>query len=358
MKRSKTITVLLTASGGLGIPSIITCLKNNPEKKKIRVICADISDVPLLHFIADGFHILPRGNSKNYIRSITKLCQKEKIDVIMPGAGIEILALSNHIEKFESKRIAVTISNQTPLKILKDKHATYKFLEKYKIPVPKYFFVNNRKEFLKSAKQLGYPQFPICFKPSKYSASGGARGFRILRKNNSVSSNILDKKPGSVEIDYDTTLKLFSKNNLGMLVMEYLPGEEYSVYVLCKQGKTLYCIPQLRKKLQQFYSFEAVVKKNKTINDICKKIVEKFGLDFNINIQIKISRNGIPKVVEINPRMGGSISLSVAAGINLPFYAVKLALNEKIPKKKIINNVKMNRYWKELFSIDSKSFEL
>ena len=73
---------------------------------------------------------------------------------------------------------------------------------------------------------------------------------------------------------------------------------------------------------------------------------------------MKLSHNRIPKVIEINPRMGGSISLSVAAGVNLPYYSVKLALNEKLPIKKITNNVRMNRYWKELFSRKSRSFEL
>jgi len=358
MKRSKTITVLLTASGGLGIPSIITCLKNNPEKKKIRVICADISDVPLLHFIADGFHILPRGNSTNYVKSLISLCRKENINVVIPGSGTEIFIISKNIEKFESNNIRVTISNHNSLRILQSKNSTYKFLEENGIPVPNFYSVHNKKEFLKYSKILQYPRFPICFKPSQYSASGGARGFRILRKNNSIYTSILHDKPGSVEIDYDTTLKLFSMNKLDMLLMEYLPGEEYSVYVLCNRGKMEYCIPQLRQKLQQFYSFEATVKKNRTINQVCKNIVEKLELDHNINIQMKLSHNRIPKVIEINPRMGGSISLSVAAGVNLPYYSVKLALNEKLPIKKITNNVRMNRYWKELFSRKSRSFEL
>jgi len=181
MKR-ETINVLLTAAGGLGTTSIISCLKNNPEKKKIKVICTDIIDVPLLHYKADGFYILPKGNSKNYINSIIKLCQKERIDVIMPGSGSEILTISKHIDDFESKRIAATISNQTSLKILQDKHSTYKFLEKHKIPIPKYSSVKNKKEFLKAVKQLRYPHLPICFKPSKYSASGGSKGFPNFKK--------------------------------------------------------------------------------------------------------------------------------------------------------------------------------
>ena len=78
------------------------------------------------------------------------------------------------------------------------------------------------------------------------------------------------------------------------------------------------------------------------------------NLNYNVNIQIKLSKSGQPKVVEINPRMGGSIALSAAAGVNLPYFAIKLALKEKLPRRKIIYNTKMIRYWKELFVVKRK----
>ena len=56
--------------------------------------------------------------------------------------------------------------------------------------------------------------------------------------------------------------------------------------------------------------------------------------------------------------MGGTISLAVASGLNLPYFAVKLALNEKIPSKKSFKKTKMIRYWKEFFQNGNKSFEL
>ena len=64
-----------------------------------------------------------------------------------------------------------------------------------------------------------------------------------------------------------------------------------------------------------------------------------------------------PKIIEINPRMGGSIPLAGAAGINLPYFGVKQALNEKLPRRKIIYGTQMIRYWKEFFVTRSKSFE-
>ena len=63
-----------------------------------------------------------------------------------------------------------------------DKEKTFSKLKKIGINIPNYYKVKNYSEFLTSLKKLGYPKKDVCFKPSRYSQSGGARGFRILRK--------------------------------------------------------------------------------------------------------------------------------------------------------------------------------
>ena len=55
--------------------------------------------------------------------------------------------------------------------------------------------------------------------------------------------------------------------------------------------------------------------------------------------------------------MGGSIVLPAAAGLNLPYFAVKQALGEKLPKNKTFRNTKMIRYWKELFISGTNKYE-
>ena len=108
----------------------------------------------------------------------------------------------------------------------------------------------------------------------------------------------------------------------------------------------------------QYYSFRASIVENKQICNICKKIVKILGLDFNVNLQFKMSAGGIPKLIEINPRIGGTIILPSVAGVNLPYLAIKKALNEKFSARKSIKKITMIRYWKELYIQNSKSFEI
>ena len=352
------IRVLLTASGGIHALGVIDCLKQNYEKRKFKIICTDTVEKKLLREKSDGFYVVPKGNSKNFVNEILKICKKEKIDIIIPGNADEILSISKNIKMFNLKNIKTTISNFDNLNIILNKEKTYSKLKKIGISVPEYYKVKNFKEFLLAIKKLEYPKKDICFKPSKYSESGGTRGFRILRKNNSAKKILLNYKPDTIEIDLKT-IEIALKNTgpIDLLVMEYLPGDEYSTYVFAEKGKMHYCIPNLRQKLDRYYSFEAKTQKNLKIEKMCKKIVKELDLSSNVNIQFKNSKNKIPKLIEINPRIGGTIILPSVSGINLPYLAVKLCLGEKIPTKKL-TETKMIRYWKEVFIKDSETFEI
>ena len=67
-KRPKKISVLLTSTGGFGATSYIDCLKNNYENRKVRVVCSDVVDQPIMHYKADSFHLLPKAIPKNRYR--------------------------------------------------------------------------------------------------------------------------------------------------------------------------------------------------------------------------------------------------------------------------------------------------
>ncbi len=356
-KRQKTISVLLTASGGFGAPSYIDCLKNNYENRKVRVVCSDSVDQPIMHYKADGFHLLPKGNSKKYIQSLISLCKKERINVVIPCSGSEVFAISKNLNLLQSYNIYSTVPNFETVKKTSDKAEIYELLKKNGISVPDFLLVQNKYQFKKALKTLGYPRYPVCMKPSRYTSTGGSKGFRILRKKNSIDDIILNHKPGFPEIDYETSLRLFERKDSELMISEYLPGKEYSVHVLAKNGKILFISCFFKKRALYGISLESIIEKKRVLSNISNKIVNVMNYSYNMNIQFRLSRSGHPKVIEINPRVGGGISLPAASGINIPYMTVKMALNEKLPSKQIVRKTKLLRYWKELFVQNSKTFE-
>ena len=345
----KKICVLLTSSGAPYTTGIIDCFKNNYEKRKIKIVCTDNAEQSLMHYKSDSFHIIPHGKSKKFIKKLIEICKKEKVDVVFPRSAWELLLIAKNLDQLKSKGISAAVSDVKTIQLTNDKYHVYEILKKNKITVPEFVLINIQKEFEKGLKKLGYPNKSICFKPSKQYSSGGSRGFRILRKTNSINDIVLKQKLDSAEIDYETAKKVFSKKNTEMLLMEYVSGIHYSVHVFADHGKMLYCVPLEVKRPDHAYFGEGVIKRNQKLTKISQKLVALFNFHSNVNFQFIISKNNVPKLIEINPRMSASINLPSFGGINMPYLAVKQALGEKLPKMKIKYGRKMIRYQTQLF---------
>jgi carbamoyl-phosphate synthase large subunit len=141
------------------------------------------------------------------------------------------------------------------------------------------------------------------------------------------------------------------RNIPGIIVSEWLPGEEYSVDCLAKQGEPVVIVPRLRKRMINGISVEGEFVKDETIISYCEEIIKALQLHGNIGIQVKRSAAGQFLVLEINPRVQGTIVAGLGAGINLPLLAIKQELGLPIDAKEL--NVKWGtkfaRHWEEVF---------
>jgi carbamoyl-phosphate synthase large subunit len=216
------------------------------------------------------------------------------------------------------------------------------------LPVPLFFIVQSKEDFLKEVKELGYPDKPVCFKPVK---ANGSRGFRIIDPQINRYRLLFEMKPDSTYITLDEITSIFdeSKTFPDLIVMEYLPGTEYSIDLLVDHGSPLYTIPRRRDVMSAGISIKGETVKENDVIDYCNEIVQSLGLHGNIGIQVKRDMNGVPLILEINPRLQGTVIHCTGAGANLPYYAVKLALQEDIPIVDVLWNCKFLRYWSEVF---------
>ena len=141
--------------------------------------------------------------------------------------------------------------------------------------------------------------------------------------------------------------------------MEFLPGEEFSIDVMVDNGKCHCVIPRSRDKIKMGISFVGTTVEDKEIIKYSKQLVESLNLNGNVGLQFKRDINGIPKIIESNPRVQGTIVLCTASGYNMVYNSVKAALGEKLIDYKINWNTKMIRYWDELYiNSDGKSFKI
>jgi len=346
----KDLTVIVTACGAPGGPGIIKALRQVKERN-IRIVGTDANSIASGLLLSDEAYVVPQGQSKSYISAMSKLAKKTKADVILPLSSMELLPLSKNRATFGD--VKVVVNKERSLEIALNKRKCYEYLKGRNIPLPDYVVVHDYEEFVEAVHALGYPKKTVCFKPP---VSKGQRGFRILREDVDLRKLLLETKPDNTITTLKSVSNILSKGFRELLVMEYLAGPEYSVDSLVKNGKSLVVIPRRRVETRLGISSVGVVEKNDEVIEVVKKINRAFKFDYNINVQLKYSTDGTPNLVEINPRVSGTICLSAAAGPNLPYLAIKLSLKENFSISKINWGLTMIRCWDELYAKSFPSF--
>lgn len=341
-------TVLITGIGGPGAPGTIKSLRLVKERR-IKIVGVDMDKNAAGFSMVDKPYLVPPVQDKNFIATLLRISKKEKVDVILPLSGAGIVELAQSKKKFEGQGIKIAISDYDVLKNANNKYFLLNHCRKNGIPTPDFYLVKNYKEFQEAVFALGYPGKEVCFKPP---VSKGARGFRILTEKPNRLASLIDSKPDNACVTLNEVQPILktAKHFPELIVMEYLPGREYSVDALADEGKPMVVIPRSRDKIKLGISVAGTVVNDQEIIKHSRKIIETLKLNGNIGFQFKEDKNGTPKIIESNPRLQGTTMLCTAAGANLIYLAVKLALGEKIIKPpKIKWGTKMIRYWQELY---------
>ena len=81
---------------------------------------------------------------------------------------------------------------------------------------------------------------------------------------------------------------------------------------------------------------------------MAKNITKYIRFNGPFFFQAKEDKNGEPRLIEINARISGTMSLSSASGVNLHKLSIQLAMEEKIKIPKINSNLYVSRYWTDL----------
>jgi len=345
------INVLMTGAGAPGAAGILKCLHSNPD---LKVIVADANSNAVGRWLnadlqRDSFEKIPFAHEKNFIEELLSICERRNIHVLIPLVTRELIPLAQNKKKFEEWDTRVLVSNVDSLEIANNKSRLYQFLEWRGIEVPGYRVVDNIDQFKLAVEELGASQRSVCFKPS---VSNGSRGFRVIANDMDEYDLLFNEKPNSTYISFNDAVRILSSKPFPeLLIAEYLPGEEYSVDCLADYGECKLIIPRLRTKMINGISVEGEFVNEGNIIAYCSEIIKELKLHGNIGIQVKRSLAGKFLVIEINPRVQGTIVAGLGAGINLPVLAIKQELKLPINDEELQVKwgTKFSRYWSEVY---------
>jgi carbamoyl-phosphate synthase large subunit len=311
----KPVTIVVTASGAPGTAALLRALRENGERE-VRLVGTDMSERSVGRHLCDAFHLVPEGTSRDFPDAIRQVAEQEQADAILPQSSFDLEGLAGAVDLFEG--IAVLVSPLEAIRRSNDKAETYSLLHRLGLPAPAFRRVRGAREVDAAARELGYPDRPVCFKPV---FSSGSRGFRVLDPTVDRAHQLLHERPGSVAMRLEEVLELLpEEGGTELLVMELATGGERTIDGVANGREVVLGHPKTREAMRAGLAMYFVTLDDPALMELANTIVAELRIEHFFNIQLVGD-----SVIEINPRIS---TIVYQEDLNLPYLGVKRALGE------------------------------
>lgn len=231
------------------------------------------------------YHVIPSVKEAGWVDALAVLCRSLRIDYIIPAYDDVIVALAERAADIPAKVVSSPL--ETCL-ATRSKRETYRRLEGV-VRVPAVY---------ESAAQVkGYP---VLVKPERGQGSQGVARCDDAGQLAAAMAKVEDP-----------------------LICEFLPGEEYTVDCFSdRQRGVLFSGARLRRRTRNGISVSTSTVKLQGVGEFARSIAAQFDLRGAWFFQVKRASNGELALLEVAPRIAGSMSAHRMMGINFPLLSI------------------------------------
>lgn len=227
---------------------------------------------------------MPFISDEGFVGRMNEIISEYSIDFIYPALDAAQLFLTEHAARINAPIVS---SPYETVRICRSKKLTYEYLAGEAF-LPAWF-----------ASPEDVRSFPVFMKPAVGEGSKGARLIHSRQELQNVE-NIED-----------------------MVLCEYLPGPEYTVDCFSDDGRLRYANMRVRARTRAGISVRSYrVKLTPQVEDMAHVLNEKFEFTGAWFFQVKEDVQGNYKLMEVSPRIPGTMAVSRVEGINFPLLTI------------------------------------
>lgn len=308
------VRILLTGAGGPAAVSVFQSLRQEP----VTWFMGDMDGAAVgLYLVPAGRRILLRpGDDPSFADDVLRICAENHIEMVLPTVDVELLPLARRRADFEAAGVTLLTSDASALSAAVDKLTTVE-------SAARVTFVPHTAAVDEWFEPTGWG--PFVLKPRH--GSGGT-GVHICRADGAVPDEV--PRDGSY------------------IAQTFLPGTEYSVDVLIRRDGAAIAVPRERLKVDSGIAVCARTVHDEELQRSAIAVYQRLGLRGIANIQFRRDRNGRPALLEVNPRPPGTLTLTVAAGANLPLLWLADELGVSVETPSDFRDLAVVRHWQDI----------
>ncbi|HVA40998.1 MAG TPA: ATP-grasp domain-containing protein [Candidatus Binataceae bacterium] len=257
-------------------------------------------------------------DENGYLDELTRLIDKHQVKLVIPAHDGSIAALRKRRSELE-RRTALPIGHERALDIAVSKELTLNLAAELRIRVPRSITARDQADVRAATIELG---LPVVVKPVESWVTANGAGER-LRSYSAVSSGEAELRAG----------KIFASGG-HVLIQEWLPGHRDAVSMFRSNGRCWATFAQRSRRewpilggASVFYESIAL---ERDLARASESLIDAMDLDGCSVAEFRRDKRGAPVLMEVNPRMAGSVGLAVSCGVDFPGMLRAWALGEPL----------------------------
>lgn len=306
--------VLVTGAGG---PAGVAVIRSLLQRDDVEVFAGDMDGwASGLYLVpADRRRILSPGKSPSFVDELIAMCATDEIDVLFSTVDVELPPLARRRTELSAALAAPALDT---LETCLDKFAlAVRCAPLLRTPIT---------HLVGPASSAAEWDFPIIVKPR---SGAGSRGVRLVHSRADLDA-----------LGDDDSL----------IAQEMLPGDEYSVDVIANaEGHVVAAVPRTRTRVDSGVSIAGLTVRDAELEATATAVAQAIGLTGVANVQLRRDTNGVPALLEVNPRFPGAMPLTIAAGVDMPSLALDLALGLDLPERVDFREIANVRFLEDVF---------
>lgn len=246
-----------------------------------------------------------------YVDWCLNFAQKHLVDIFVPQRARN--AIARRASEFAALGVRLVLAaDADTLDIIDDKARFYAAAAALHLPTPVVHTVNSVEAFDLAVDDVRGRGLDVCIKPPR---GVFGNGYWRLKDDASLFSQLM--VPDDREIQTRVVREAVREMGADMprlLVMQYMPGDEWSVDCVCRNGELVDGVARRKVGATQTLEHDGPA------FEIARQVSRAFKLSNLVNIQLKSAQldRDEPLLLEINPRMSGGCLYAELARLNLP----------------------------------------
>lgn len=253
--------------------------------KNVRLYSAGLAVSNHAPYVFARHFELPSIHDDAWIDSLNALIDEHGIDYVYPAYDDVLVSLSVNAQRIHARIIA---SPPATCRLTRSKSATYAHL-RHVVPVPRQY-----------ASLDVVDRYPVFVKPDK---GQGSQGTHLVHDEAQLRDVLAAAQDA--------------------IVLEYLPGDEFTVDCFTDRDAGLvFCQGRQRLRVRSGISMHS----RPAHDDAFRRYAEAIGRELTFYgawfFQLKRARSGEYKLLEIAPRVAGTMALHRVLGVNFPLLSI------------------------------------